>query len=358
MNKIIVRLGEKTYPVFIGEGLVEQAGMLLRRPLARRCRLAVVTDSNIGRLYGKKIRHSLERAGFSVNLITLPPGEKTKSLKTVEKIYHKLLSARLDRSSAVIGFGGGVIGDIAGFVASTFMRGIDFIQVPSSLLAQVDSGVGGKVAINLPEGKNLIGSFYQPRLVIIDPSLLKTLPGREFLNGMAEVIKIALIRSPRLAGFLEKHRSEILSQEISPLAEMIKQTVELKAGIVMKDEKEKNLRMILNYGHTIGHAIEHHGEYRHGEAIALGMMCAARIASRMKLASLLVIRKQQDLLKLYGLPVILKKSLKAPAIIKALRFDKKMLLGKTRFVLLERLGKAIVVDGIKEDVIKSSIKEG
>jgi 3-dehydroquinate synthase len=358
MLKTIVRLGKNAYPVFIGKSLLEQAGVLLKRILMRKCRVAVVTDSNVGGLYGKKITSSLECAGFPVNLITLPSGEKTKSLKTVEKIYHALLSARLDRSSAVIGFGGGVIGDVAGFAASTFMRGIDFIQMPTSLLAQVDSSIGGKVAVNLPEGKNLIGSFYQPRLVIIDPALLKTLPELEFSNGMAEVIKIALIQSPRLIGFLRKCRAQILSREFVALAEMITQAVNLKARIVRKDEKEKNIRMILNYGHTIGHAIERHGGYRHGEAVALGMIYAGRIASRMKLASPWVIREQHNLLKLYELPVRLKKNLKTDDIIKNLRFDKKMLLGKTRLILLERLGKAVVADGIKESVIKSSIMEG
>lgn len=382
MYKVVVRLDKNRCPVLIKAGLINQSGKLIYTSLKRSCRVAVVTDRNVGRLYGGVIIRSLKNAGFTPKIITVTAGEASKSFDKLNHLYKEFLSHRIERSSAIVALGGGVIGDLAGFAAATFMRGIDFIQISTSLLAQVDSSVGGKVAVNLPlpkevtqvgtasgsrskiswassfgKGKNLAGAFYQPRLVIIDPLVLKTLPKPEFINGMAEVIKIALIRSPALTAFLQNHVSEIIGLDISLLEKMIYQSVSLKTEIVQQDEREKRLRMILNYGHTIGHVIETLDRYRHGEAISIGMICAAYIARQMGLVKPDFVRQQSDLLAKYGLPVKLNKHTKLSVIISRLRFDKKARNGRTQFVLPLKIGRVIVSDRVNRLMIQNSLAQ-
>jgi len=357
MHTITVRLGERSYPILIGEGLFNQSGRLISKLLQPACRVAVVTDRNVGKLYAGSFNRQLVGAGFNPRIITLPGGESTKSSTYLNRLYNEFIAHRLERQSAVIALGGGVIGDIAGLAAATFMRGISFIQLPTSLLAQVDSSVGGKVAINLPQGKNLVGAFHQPELVIIDPLFLKTLPRPEFINGMTEVIKMALIRSTRLVRFLLQNNYKIIKLDNDCLAEMIYQALSIKARIVEADEKETGRRAVLNYGHTIGHVIELAGKYPHGKAIAFGMHYAALIARQMKLLNDRFVQQQDNLLKQYSLPVKLTKKIPAAEIIKRLRFDKKVKGGKVRFVLLKGIGKTVIVNNVTPAIIKKALSD-
>ena len=282
MRIVHVSLGNRSYAIKIGAGQLNRLGReCARLKLGRRC--AIITDTNVGRHYAKTAFNSLASAGFAPVLIIVPPGETAKSLKTVQTCYDQLACYRLERKSFIVALGGGVIGDLAGFVAATYLRGIAFVQVPTTLLAQVDSSVGGKVGVNLKAGKNLVGAFYQPRLVLCDLDTLDTLPVREFRAGLAEVIKYGIIGDAKLFRRLERDLPELLRRESKTLADVVARCCEIKADVVGRDETEGGLRAILNFGHTVGHALEvisSYNKYLHGEAIAIGTVAAAGLSRK------------------------------------------------------------------------------
>ena len=283
MRNVTVPLGNRSYCIKIGAGLLRRLGTECRRlGLGSRC--AVVTDGNVAPFYARAAHAALAEAGFEPVLITVPAGETAKNLKTVQLCYDQLVAQRFERKSFILALGGGVVGDLAGFVAATYLRGIPFVQAPTTLLAQVDSSVGGKVGVNLPAGKNLVGAFYQPRLVLCDLDTLATLPAREYRAGLAEVIKYGIIYDAAFFRRLERQMPTLLKREPKTLAAVIARCCEIKAEVVRQDETENGLRAILNFGHTIGHALEaisNYGKYLHGEAISLGQVAAARLSVRL-----------------------------------------------------------------------------
>ena len=283
MDVITVGLGERSYTIRFGQDILAEAGTLCRELKLGAC-AAVVTNPTVGALYFGEVRDVLTRAGFTVHCIEIPDGEEYKNVETLKGIYGQLIDLGLDRGSFIVALGGGVVGDIAGFAAATYLRGIPFVQVPTTLLAQVDSSVGGQTGINHEKGKYLIGAFYQPVSVLIDVATLDTLPEREFLSGMAEVVKYGVALDGELFDFIFDSADKLLSRDRDCLLTVIKRSCALKASIVAQDEREGGLRAVLNYGHTFGHAVETltcYREYTHGEAVAIGMALAARISERM-----------------------------------------------------------------------------
>ncbi|MBU6409842.1 MAG: 3-dehydroquinate synthase, partial [Verrucomicrobia bacterium] len=307
----------------------------------RRC--AVITDTNVARVHGAIARRSLIRAGFEPVLTAVRAGEKAKDLKTAQDCYDRLAAHRLERGSFIVALGGGVAGDLAGFVAATYLRGIPFVQVPTTLLAQVDSSVGGKTGVNLRAGKNLVGAFYQPRLVLCDLDTLQTLPDREFRAGLAEVIKYGIIRDAAFFARLERDLDGILRRRRTALAPVIARCCEIKAEVVARDEKEGGLRSILNFGHTIGHAIENsagYGTFLHGEAISIGQIAAARLSHAVSGLPEAELRRIVDLFRRAGLPVTISlNSRQRKKVLDAMRLDKKARDGEIKFVLARRIGR-------------------
>ncbi|MBI4549266.1 MAG: 3-dehydroquinate synthase [Ignavibacteriae bacterium] len=327
---------DNSYDIVIGTSLRQAL-----RDIANDFRDAskfIITDSNVKSHYGGIFNNKLFR------ILTVPAGERSKDRKTKEYLEDRLLSLRADRNSLIIALGGGVIGDLAGFVAATFMRGIPYIQIPTTLLAQVDSSIGGKVAINHPLGKNLIGAFYQPKKVYIDTGTLKTLPEKEFPNGMAEVIKYGAILDIQLFNFLEKNHKQILKRDRSSLTRIIKRCCQLKKMIVHQDERETGLRRILNFGHTVGHAIEALSNYRigHGEAIAMGMVAEAKLSYALGMINYDDITRLSRLLQAYGLPITIPSRFTLKQLLRATLHDKKIKQGTVQYTLLEKIGKAKV----------------
>jgi 3-dehydroquinate synthase len=336
-----VDLGARSYTIQIGNDLLAGLGQeCARLGLGRRC--AVISDSNVGPKYGKAARTALAASGFESVLIRVPAGETAKSLKTVQLCYDELATHRLERKSFIVALGGGVVGDLAGFVAGTYLRGIAFVQAPTTLLAQVDSSVGGKVGVNLKAGKNLVGAFYQPRLVICDLDTLASLPAREFRSGLAEVIKYGIIYDPGLFARLERDLPRLLARETATLAAVIARCCQIKAAVVGHDETESGLRAILNFGHTIGHALEaisHYGKYLHGEAIAIGQVAAAKISARLLGLPQTEVQRIESLCQKAGLPTKLKLTASQKArLLAAMKLDKKVSGGEITFVLARRIG--------------------
>ncbi|HWR58396.1 MAG TPA: 3-dehydroquinate synthase [Thermodesulfovibrionales bacterium] len=339
MEEIRVELGERSYSIHIGSGVLGDLAETIKS--YRFSCISLVSNPTVYGIYGRELSSSLNRSGLDVLPVIIPDGEGYKDLFWAYYIYGELLKRKLDRSSAVIALGGGVIGDISGFVASTYMRGIPFIQVPTTLLAQVDSSVGGKTGVNHPLGKNMIGAFYQPRLVWTDVNTLKTLPKREFLAGMAEVIKYGVIRDDGFFRFLEENRARILNLDKDALTYIIRRSCEIKAEVVSKDEKEGGLRAILNYGHTFGHALETatgYTAYLHGEAVAVGMHIAAKLASLMGFIDKREVARIRSLIDAYELPSAVPSDVGDKDILSSMQLDKKTVAGEFRFVLPERIG--------------------
>jgi 3-dehydroquinate synthase len=339
MQEVRVELGERSYSIVIGSGVL--AGLAGRLGDFGFSRIAVISNPTVYGLYGNLLSGSLEKEGFEAPVIIIPDGEEYKELLWAYYIYGELLRQRLDRASAVIALGGGVIGDISGFVASTYMRGLSFIQAPTTLLAQVDSSVGGKTGLNHPLGKNMIGTFYQPRLVWADTDTLRSLPKREFLAGMAEVIKYGVIWDEALFRFLEEKREEILSLDREAVEHVVRRSCEIKAEVVSKDEREAGLRAILNYGHTIGHALETatgYTEYLHGEAVAIGMCVEARLSSLLGIMKEEEAEKVRSLVRSYGLPSGTPAGIDHDRLIDAMQLDKKAVAGRLKFILPEKTG--------------------
>ncbi len=342
MREIKVDLGERSYPIIIKNGIISEIGESIPG-LGLGGKAAVVTNPMVGGLYGDTVIKGLKSAGIDPVLITVPDGEEYKTLKEASAIFDGLIEHRMERSSPIVALGGGVIGDMAGFVAATYLRGVPYIQVPTTLLAQVDSSVGGKTAVNHPKGKNLIGAFYQPKAVFIDPEVLSTLDPREVRAGLAEVVKYGVIWDNVFFKFLEDN-SNALFKPGPELIKAIERSCEVKATVVSADEKESGLRSILNFGHTFGHAIEAltgYGKFKHGEAVSIGMCMASKLSVKIGLASPEVERRVSGLLTSLGLPAT-PPSLSADDFIGSMRLDKKVTGSRIRFVLVTEIGKVIL----------------
>jgi len=343
VKRVRVALGERGYTIWIGQGLLGCLG-----EVARGCfpggRALVVTDRNVASLHGERALRSLRRAGLSAGLIAVPAGERSKSLARLARIYDRLAALRFDRGCGVVALGGGVVGDLAGFAAATYLRGLPCIQAPTSLLAQVDSAVGGKTGIDHRAGKNLIGAFHQPSAVVSDLATLKSLPAREMRAGLAEVVKHAAIADPRLFAFLERRAADILRRKAPALEPVVVANCRIKARVVEKDERESGPRQVLNFGHTLGHAIEalwgYSNKMRHGEAVAIGMAAAARLSWEAGLCGRGDADRLVRLLERFGLPTSIRRPPDLAILRRAVASDKKTRRGQPHFVLLERVGKA------------------
>jgi 3-dehydroquinate synthase len=339
---IHVPLGARSYDIKIAGGLLAELGRECGQlKLARRC--AVISDSNVSPHYAQLAVNALSAAGFEPGTITVPAGETAKSVKTVHACYDQLASQRLERNSFIVALGGGVVGDLAGFVAATYLRGVGFIQIPTTLLAQVDSSVGGKVGVNLKSGKNLVGAFYQPRLVLCDLDTLKTLPDREYRSGLAEIIKYGIIYDPALFIELERVFPRLLARDTAVLSKVIARCCEIKAEVVQQDEMENGLRAILNYGHTIGHALEaisHYGRYLHGEAISIGQVAASKLSSKILGLPNDEVQRIVNLFQMAGLPTTVRLTAhQREKLLAAMRLDKKVVGGEIKFVLARGIGR-------------------
>jgi 3-dehydroquinate synthase len=351
-QSVKVDLKERSYYIVIGSKVLQKLGLRLKE--FRPSRVAVVSNKTVFPLYGDTVLKALDEYGIRPEVILIPDGEEYKDFTWAYNIHGELLKARFDRDSLLVALGGGVVGDIAGFVASTYMRGIRYVQVPTTLLAQVDSSVGGKTGVNHPLGKNMIGTFYQPSLVMIDIDTIRTLPKGELSAGMAEIIKYGVIADKELFNYLENNRENILSLGNS-IIHVIRRSCEIKAGIVSKDEKEAGLRAILNFGHTIGHAIETATDYKrflHGEAVAIGMCAAADLAVRMNIFRKKEAERIKNLVELYKLPSAIPDNINSSEIITAMEIDKKIQAGKIRFILPEAVGKVRIEENVDREEIK------
>lgn len=350
---------DRSYSILIDHGILGTFGNVYRQhDLGGKA--VVITDRIVAQLYLPAMLESLTRAGVRAFSVVLPPGEKSKTLDTAGMIYGQLIEERLERTSTVVALGGGMVGDIAGFVAATFMRGIALVQVPTTILAQVDSSVGGKTAVDHRLGKNMIGAFHQPKFVFVDSDVLTMLPEREVRSGMGEVVKHAMIRSEELFEFVERHAENILRgrAEREVMEELIGQNCRIKAEVVSEDPLERGVRAILNYGHTVGHAIEAltgYTKYRHGEAVMLGMVAAGEIAVRKGMLSRKELERQNSLVARVGVPEGIG-DLSADAILEQIQLDKKVHEGKVRFVLPERIGSVVVRDDVAAEEIRGGIE--
>lgn len=342
-ERLTVGLGERSYPILIGSGILDGLGEALAEVGFPR-RLAIVTNTTVEPLYGGRVRAALAASGFRIEQVVVPDGEEHKNLSTLERLYDFLIERSFDRTSGLVALGGGVIGDLTGFAAATFLRGVPFAQVPTTLLAQVDSSVGGKTGINHRLGKNLVGAFYQPKLVHIDVETLRTLPAREFAAGMAEVIKYGIIRDRSFFDWLRDHAAELRRLDGAALVRAVKRSCQIKANIVELDETENALRAILNYGHTFGHAVETltgYGKVRHGEAVAIGMVVAAEIARGLDLCSPEEVAAIRDVVASFALPVS-PPPLPLDDCLLAMGRDKKIRDGVLRLVLNRGIGDCVI----------------
>lgn len=341
MKLLPVSLGDRSYDIHIAPGRLDDTGKLCQHVLPRATRLAVVTDDTVGGLYAHRLLQSLWARGYTASVISLPAGEQTKSLHNLGVLYDSFMEMGLTRTDAVVALGGGVVGDLAGFAAATILRGVDFVQVPTTLLAQVDSSVGGKVAIDLPAGKNLAGAFWQPRLVVMDPEVLDTLEDKTFSDGMAEVIKYGCIRDAAFFRALEKTPSRRAVME--NIESVLYTCCDLKRAVVEKDERDSGERMVLNFGHTLGHAYEKAGHYEtwtHGQAVAAGMCLAARLGAALGVTPAGVPERVEALVSAFGLPTRIPCTQADYAA--AVGLDKKGTGEQITLVLLEDLGRAVL----------------
>lgn len=357
--QIVVGLGDRSYPIVIGEAILGQTGVWTRK-LCPPGKCALVTNPVVGALYADVVTQSLRAEGFEPVRVEVPDGEEHKNLASLALIYDALVNAALERSSPLLALGGGVIGDLAGFAAATYLRGIPYLQLPTTLLAQVDSSVGGKTGIDHPRGKNLIGAFYQPRAVLIDVSTLQTLPRRQLLAGFAEVVKYGAIFDADFFALLEQELERILSLDVAVLAGVIRRCCELKAGVVERDERESGERAVLNFGHTIGHALESVTSYvrfLHGEAVAIGMVAEARVSAALGICPAAVVSRLRGLLERAGLPVTLPDDVDRAELAAAIELDKKVQGGQVKFVALEDVGKTRFVLLSHQEIVELAYRE-
>ena len=357
MRTMTVDLGERSYPIYIGDGLLERLDLLL--PALRQPRVAIVTNTTVAPLYLASLQQTLTSAGVEVLPVILPDGEQYKNGDTLDAIYTALLTARCERKTALIALGGGVVGDMTGYAAATYLRGVPFIQVPTTLLSQVDSSVGGKTGINHPLGKNMIGAFYQPGLVLADTATLNTLPERELSAGLAEVIKYGLIRDLPFLQWLEDNMERLRQRDPMALAEAIERSCRNKAEVVAADERESGQRALLNLGHTFGHAIEAgagYGVWLHGEAVSAGTMMAADLSRRLGWIGDAEVDRVRSLLQRAGLPVEAP-DMGADAYLQYMAVDKKVEGGRLRFVLLRGIGDAVVSSDVTPGHLQVTLRE-
>jgi len=351
-----VNLGSRSYRIVVASGALQSVGQRLRE-LRLGSRAALVSDGAIMRLYGKTVVTSLEAEGFTVTTIEVPEGEAAKTLAVAEHCWDQLLTAGLDRTSTVMALGGGAVGDVAGFAAATYMRGINFVQLPTTVLAQVDASIGGKTAIDHPLGKNMIGAFHQPRLVVVDPAVARTLPEREFRSGLAEIVKHGIVLDADYFAELERDLAPLAARDLGVLERIIGGSCRLKASVVERDEREAELRHVLNYGHTIGHALEAatgYARYAHGEAVSLGIVAEARLARRLGIADDETTARQERMLETLGLPVRAP-SIDVEPIVSAMARDKKAKDGRVPFVLAPRIGAFRIVYDIPTAEVRAVI---
>ena len=354
MQSLTVNLGDRSYPIHVGIGLLDRAGEWLRQA-GFRGKVAIITNPTVAGLYLEPLSQALGRSDFVVTPILVPDGEEHKSLKTLKTIYDRLVAERLERKSCIVALGGGVIGDLAGFSAATYLRGIPYVQIPTTLLAQVDSSVGGKTAVNHDAGKNLIGAFYQPRLVLIDIGVLRSLPKRELIAGLAEVIKYGIIEDPALFSLLEQRVDDIIGFDPETLTQIIATSCSIKARVVEADEREDDYRAVLNFGHTIGHALEAATGYRtflHGEAVGVGMVKAAALSVNQGFCDSAVWHRVKALIQRVGLPVDVPPEVSPQSLIQSLEIDKKVAGGKIKFIMCERIGKTRFHWLAPDDILK------
>ncbi len=361
-----VALAGHAYEVVIGSGLIGEAGQRIR-PLLARPMVAVVADEQVNALHGQKLADALGDAGVAAEVVSVPPGEAAKSFAGLERLCDQLLALELERGDVIVAFGGGVVGDLAGFAAAIFKRGIDFVQIPTTLLAQVDSSVGGKTAIDTPRGKNLIGAFHQPKLVLADLALLDTLPARELRCGYAEVLKYGLLGDKAFFGWLEANGQRALAREPAALIEAVGRSVDMKAEIVSQDEREGGVRALLNLGHTFGHALEAESGFseslKHGEAVAAGCAMAFRFSAQLGLCPPSDAQRAEQGIAAAGLPARLDDLdipvPAAPALLARMVQDKKAKAGRLTFILVRGIGQAFVAEGVEsEAVIRFLMAEG
>ncbi|HQL00043.1 MAG TPA: 3-dehydroquinate synthase [Smithellaceae bacterium] len=360
MKSLKVNLDKKTvssYDIRIGAGITDRIVLLIAKTF-KASHYVVVTDSNVKRLHAPALIDAMTQAGLNVSLIDFPAGESQKTLDTAVEVVGKLLALGADRSTVLIALGGGVVGDLTGFVASVYMRSIPYVQVPTTLVGQVDSAVGGKTAVDLAQGKNLVGAFYQPKAVYADVKYLETLPDAEFRNGLAEIIKYGIIEDTALFGKLEARIDDVGGKDTAFLTGVVEACLRIKKSIVEIDEHEQGLRRILNYGHTLGHALEAVSGYRlsHGEGVALGMIAAARLSEKMHYLPAQETRRIEALVERAGLPVRIPADFAAPEILARLKMDKKKKDGAVRFVLLKKIGMPFVNGGLPEEMITDVIE--
>ena len=355
MQTLSVALGERSYPIHVGAGLLDRAGLIV--PFLAQKKAAVVTNPTVAAFYLDRVAGVLARDGVEVVRIVVPDGEERKDWRTLNAIFDALLEQRCARDTTLIALGGGVIGDLAGFAAATYQRGVPFVQIPTTLLAQVDSSVGGKTAINHPLGKNMIGAFHQPQAVVADMQTLETLPERELRSGLAEVIKHGLIRDAAFFSWIEAHVDRLLARDPEALEHAVVRSIAIKADIVGEDEREHGLRALLNFGHTFGHAIETglgYGAWLHGEAVAAGMVMAADLSRQLGYLSEADSARILSLFERAGLPTAVRGI--SPARMRQLmRLDKKAKDGRVHFVLLERLGAALLRGDVPEGAIEHTL---
>lgn len=357
MTQITVDLGERSYPIFIGEGTLDRLSNVLAG-LKVRGTAAVVTDSNVAPLYGDRVVERVREAGLRTALCVMPAGEEHKRLERIEELTGQFLEAGVDRAGGVIALGGGVVGDVAGFAAAVFMRGIPFVQIPTTIVAQVDSSVGGKTGVNHPRGKNIIGSFHQPSAVVIDLTLLRSLPDRELRAGLAEVIKHGIIADEDLFRYMEERVDAVRAGDPAALEVPVRRSCEIKAAVVAADEREHGVRANLNYGHTFGHGIEAAGDYRtflHGEAIALGMHAAGILALELGLVDSAFVARQKACIEAYGLPTAWPE-IPIDATLEAMKHDKKARAGTLKFVVADRLGRVVHRTDVTEDQARRALE--
>lgn len=364
-GRVRVDLGERSYFIHIGHGLLAELGAVVREAVPHAGRVLIIADAAVAERWLEPAAASLGAAGLAVSHVTAPAGESSKSLAVAEQMYNACLDAGLDRKSAIVALGGGAAGDLAGFVAATWLRGIDFIQVPTTLLAQVDASVGGKVAVNLPRGKNLVGAFHQPKAVVADLATLATLPEREYRSGLAEVVKHGVIRDRSLFEYLEQNAAAVLAQDPAVMAHVVERNCRIKAAVVAADEREGGLRAILNLGHTVGHAAEAlagrmdgGSGLLHGEAVSIGLVAAARLAARSGvLLQPDLPERLQALLARFGLPVALPPGLDPADLLPVMAYDKKAEGGRIKWVLPVRLGQVQVTPYVQAEDVQAVLAE-
>jgi 3-dehydroquinate synthase len=358
MIQVPVPVKPRPYDVLIESGLLKRAGLILRERLPDRGKTFIVTVAPVRRRWGKTLLASLADAGIAAQLIEMRDGEINKKLSTIQDVAQKLAKLGADRNSALIGFGGGVVGDVTGLLASLYMRGIDVVHIPTTVVAQVDASIGGKTGVNLPGGKNLLGTFHQPRAVLVDPMLLSSLPERQFRSGLYEALKSGVIGNADLFAQFENNKDKVLKRDPKVLELILAESIKLKASIVAADERESGLRRVLNFGHTIGHALEAETKYRkllHGEAVAWGMVAATNIAlMTRRMDSVVAGRITDAVLGLGKLPQV---SVRGANILKGLRADKKTLDGVVHFVLPVEIGRVEIVNDVPEKAILAAVAE-